>query len=93
MTELDDVKKSLEMFRERGYKELDTARMYCAGKQEAFTREAGWKERGLSIATKVFPVVPGDHKPDVLVREVESSLVELSTDSIDVSGHINSAFL
>lgn len=84
MTELDDVKKSLDMFQERGYTELDTARSYLGGKQEPFTREAGWKERGLSIATKVFPLVPGAHKAEALTSEAEISLRELGADCIDV---------
>ncbi|KAI0846674.1 Aldo/keto reductase [Daldinia vernicosa] len=45
MTHPDDFKKALDNFQERGYRELDTARLYIGGKQEVFTRQAGWKER------------------------------------------------
>ncbi|CAF1311721.1 unnamed protein product, partial [Didymodactylos carnosus] len=38
-----------------GYTELDTARMYSDGKQEAFTRETGVLNEGFIAATKVYP--------------------------------------
>ncbi|KAI1856726.1 uncharacterized protein JN550_013666 [Neoarthrinium moseri] len=84
MTELDDTKKALDIFQERGYKELDTARIYVGGLQEGWTRQAGWKERGLSIATKVFAAPLGMHKPDKFTESFETSLKELGTDSVDI---------
>lgn len=54
MTSLDDFKQALDIFQGRGYNELDTARLYIGGQQESFTRQAGWKERGLSIGTKLW---------------------------------------
>ena len=72
------------MFQRRGYSDVDTARLYCGGLQEGFTREAGWKERGLSIGTKVWPVPPGSHGAEALTKTFETSLKELGTDSVDV---------
>jgi aflatoxin B1 aldehyde reductase len=43
----------LDLFQSRGYNEVDTARVYIAHQQEAFTRDAGWKNRGLTLATKI----------------------------------------
>ncbi|RYP01825.1 hypothetical protein DL765_010817 [Monosporascus sp. GIB2] len=83
ITSLDEFKKALDMFKNRGYNEVDTARMYIGGLQEGFTREAGWKERGLSIATKVWPAPPGSHAPEALEKTFETSLKELGTDSVD----------
>lgn len=54
MTSLDDFKEALDVFQGRGYNELDTARIYVGGQQESFTRQAGRKERGLSIGTKLW---------------------------------------
>ena len=85
VTDINEFKKALDLFQSYGYSEVDTARLYADGKQEAFTREAGWKERGLSIATKVYPLVPGTHKPEKLTELFETSLSELGTDSVDVS--------
>ncbi|KAI0378852.1 Aldo/keto reductase [Hypomontagnella monticulosa] len=84
MTSLDDFKQALDIFQERGYKELDTARLYIGGQQEGFTRQAGWKERGLSIGTKLWPLPPGSHEPEALIRDFETSLKELGTDSVDI---------
>lgn len=58
ITSLDDYKSCLDHFQSRGYNEIDTARVYVGGKQEAWTREAGWKNRGLMLATKWYPHTP-----------------------------------
>lgn len=64
----------LDLFQSRGYNEVDTARVYIGGKQEAFTREARWKERGLTLATKVkYPYQPGDNVFEKVGESVDVS--------------------
>ncbi|KAI5917788.1 NADP-dependent oxidoreductase domain-containing protein [Camillea tinctor] len=70
----------LDIFQERGYSGLDTARVYIAGKQETFTAAAKWKERGLSIATKCYPMPPVTHSEKSLRAGLDKSLAELQTD-------------
>lgn len=84
ITSPDEYSKYLDNLQGAGYNEVDTARSYVGGKQEAFTRDAGWKQRGLTIATKVYPNEPGKHKPEVLTREFNTSLKELDTDCVDI---------
>ncbi|KAI1383748.1 Aldo/keto reductase [Hypoxylon trugodes] len=84
MTGLDNLKQAFDIFQARGYKELDTARIYIGGEQEGYTRQAGWKERGFTIGTKIWPLPPGSHKPEALIEAFETSLKELGTDSIDI---------
>ncbi|ORY68953.1 aflatoxin B1 aldehyde reductase member 2 [Pseudomassariella vexata] len=85
ITDLGEYNKMLDKFQERGYNEVDTARLYVNGKQEAFTREAKWKERGLTLATKVrYPAAPGDNTAENVLESVETSLKELGTDCIDI---------
>lgn len=84
VTNFDDFTKCLDYFQQQGYNEIDTARVYVGGKQEAWTREAKWKERGLTLATKWYPRTPGDHKPDVVRAQLETSLKELGTDTVDI---------
>lgn len=82
---MDEYGKVLDLFQKRGYNEVDTARVYVGGKQEAFTREVGWKERGLTLATKVkYPANPGDNVADKVTESVELSLKELGTDCVDL---------
>ena len=50
VTTLDAFTKTLDCLQGAGYNELDTARVYIEGQQEAFTKKAHWKERGFSIA-------------------------------------------
>ena len=54
------------------------------GKQEAFSAEAHWKERGLTLATKCYPKEPGTHKAAVIKEELAHSLSELKTDCVDI---------
>ncbi|KKY37960.1 putative aflatoxin b1 aldehyde reductase member 2 [Diaporthe ampelina] len=58
--------------------------MYVSGKQEAWTRDAKWKQRGLTLATKVYPEKPGMHEASRLRKLITSSLNELGSDSVDI---------
>jgi aflatoxin B1 aldehyde reductase len=84
ITTLDDFNSCLDYFQQQGYNEVDTARTYGAGKQEAFTAKANWKSRGLTLATKLYPFNPGDHKAEAVKANCNKSLKELQTDCVDV---------
>ncbi|KAK0625109.1 aldo/keto reductase [Bombardia bombarda] len=84
LTDVEDLKKALDIFQAHGFNEVDTARAYGGGTQEGYTRQAGWKERGLELATKCYPLPPGNHKPENITHHFETSLKELGTDSVDI---------
>ncbi|KAL9050407.1 MAG: hypothetical protein Q9162_006655 [Coniocarpon cinnabarinum] len=84
ITTQEEFKKHLDLLQSRGYNEIDTARVYVGGKQEAFSREAQWKDRGFEIATKCYPKEPGMHKPQSIRNTLETSLKELGTDCVDI---------
>ncbi|KAL3422815.1 Aflatoxin B1 aldehyde reductase member 2 [Phlyctema vagabunda] len=84
ITDLATYNTFLDHLQGAGYNEIDTARSYVGGAQEAFTREAKWKERGLQIATKCYPTRPVSHEPKVLTEQFELSLKELGTDCVDI---------
>jgi len=85
ITDLATFNKALDVFQSRGYNEVDTARVYVGEQQEAFTAKAGWKERGLTLATKVrYPKDPGDNAGDKVIKSVEESLQALGTDRVDL---------
>jgi len=44
---------------QQGYNVVDTGHMNVGGKDEEFTAAAGWKNRGLTLTTKVYPISPG----------------------------------
>jgi aflatoxin B1 aldehyde reductase len=83
ITSLNDFNDCLDLF-QRGYNEVDTARLYIGGKQETFTTETHWKERALKMATKWYPIMPGAFKADMIKAKLEESLRELKTDSVDI---------
>lgn len=84
ITSPDDYAKCLDTLQSRGHNEIDTARAYVGGKQEAFTRDAHWQDRGLTLATKCYPREPGTHKPENLRASLETSLKELGADCVAI---------
>ncbi|KAB8073166.1 NADP-dependent oxidoreductase domain-containing protein [Aspergillus leporis] len=84
ITSLDEFNKCLDYLQQQGFNEVDTARIYVGGAQEAFTAQAKWKERGLTLATKWYPQTPGAHKPSILRENLELSLKELGTNQVDI---------
>ncbi|KAL3463542.1 NADP-dependent oxidoreductase domain-containing protein [Aspergillus heterothallicus] len=89
VTSLDTYNNILDSFQSRGYNEIDTARCYVGGQQEAFTRAARWKERGLICATKWYPYgnddeKAGAHRAGKLEEMFNKSLSELGTDCVDI---------
>ncbi|KFY12160.1 hypothetical protein V492_04058 [Pseudogymnoascus sp. VKM F-4246] len=84
ITSLPEFAKILDVYQSRGYSEVDTARVYGNGTQEAFTRSVGWKERGLTLATKSHPEGHHGHSATSLPEKVEVSLRELGTDCVDI---------
>ncbi|OAQ99170.1 hypothetical protein LLEC1_07151 [Akanthomyces lecanii] len=90
ITDVATLGKALDTLQARGYDEVDTARVYVAGQQEAFTREAQWKDRGFTLATKVeYPSKPGANNAQAVKTSVETSLAELGTDCVDTLEAVN----
>ncbi|KAK5991199.1 Aldo-keto reductase [Cladobotryum mycophilum] len=85
VTTVDELKNHFDIFQNQyGYKEIDTARIYSQGQQEKFTTQAGWKDRGLEVATKSYPLTPGTHTAENLRKDLETSLSDLGTGSVDI---------
>jgi aflatoxin B1 aldehyde reductase len=84
ITSLDTFTQCLDYFQKSGYNEVDTAESYVGTKQQAFTCAAGWKERGLTLATKYYPRPGAGHTAQVLRDRLEFSLKELGTDCVDI---------
>ncbi|KAK4634211.1 Aldo-keto reductase [Fulvia fulva] len=84
VTDLDTYKKVLDHFQSKGYNEIDTARVYVNGKQEAWTRDAAYKERGLTCATKWYPHEDHAHSAEKIEEILNQSLKELDTQCVDI---------
>jgi len=85
VSDLEKFKEILDYFQSQGYNEVDTAHSYVGGEQQAFTRAAGWKERGLKLATKFYPgPSAGGHDAANIRAKLEHNLKELGTDSVDI---------
>jgi aflatoxin B1 aldehyde reductase len=84
VTTIEEFQRHLDALQKHGYNEVDTARIYSGGEQEAFTAKAGYKERGLQLATKSYPLAPGAHTAANLRKDLETSLAALGTTSVDI---------
>eukprot|EP01119_Soliformovum_irregulare_P009467 TRINITY_DN2279_c0_g1_i2.p1 TRINITY_DN2279_c0_g1~~TRINITY_DN2279_c0_g1_i2.p1 ORF type:complete len:327 (+),score=94.51 TRINITY_DN2279_c0_g1_i2:128-1108(+) len=78
-----DVKEVLDTFKSYGHDELDTARMYCSGNTERMLGDLQAPSQ-FTLATKVFPVEAGDHKPEKLKATFKKSLEMLKVDKVDI---------
>ncbi|KAL7800057.1 NADP-dependent oxidoreductase domain-containing protein [Trichoderma ceciliae] len=84
VTTIEEFQRHLDALQKHGYNELDTARIYSNGDQEAFTTKAGYKERGFQLATKSYPLTPGTHTAANLRNDLETSLAALDITSVDI---------
>lgn len=84
ITSLGKFNECLDYLQSRGYKEVDAARTYVSGKQEAWTKLTNWRERGLTLATKWYPQKPGGHGKAVIRENLNKSLSELGSHSVDI---------
>lgn len=85
ITHLDQFKSCLDFFQSQGFNEVDIAYSYVDGKQQAFTKAAGWKERGLKIATREYPIKEtGAHTAANIPDKCERNPRELGTDCVDI---------
>ncbi|RDW69223.1 hypothetical protein BP6252_08243 [Coleophoma cylindrospora] len=89
---LEDAAQMLDTFQKHGHNEIDTARLYASGTTEGMLAELKWQDRGLIMATKVFPnagtaLAIADtytHSPEDLRRALTLSLKELQSESVDL---------
>jgi aflatoxin B1 aldehyde reductase len=84
VTSVEELQKHLDTFQKLGYSEIDTARIYMNGEQEKFTAQAGWKEKGLQVTTKSYPLAPKAHTATNLRKDLETSLSSLDTEQVEI---------
>ncbi|KAI8632257.1 Aldo/keto reductase [Xylariaceae sp. FL1651] len=76
----DDVQGLLDVFYNRGYRELDTARNYPGS--EVRLGKVGAASR-FTIHTKVHSMEPGSHEPSRIDLSIKNSLDDLQTSSVE----------
>jgi len=92
--DLRDVGAVLDVFQSHGHTEIDTARIYGGGTSEEYLGKIDWKERGLKLETKLYPIAPSaqafnlgfsiSHSPEDLRKFLDISLQALKADQIEV---------
>jgi len=84
-TDEADLKKTFAYFSELGYNEVDSARVYGRGQSESTLAKLGITNNpSYSIATKIWPIQPGDHAPAKLTETFQTCLKELNVETIDL---------
>ncbi|KAF9579273.1 hypothetical protein BGW38_004530 [Lunasporangiospora selenospora] len=65
--------------------ELDTARVYCEGDTETVLGQVPSSVlKRFEISTKVYPIHPGDHKPEALSKLFHQSLAALKVSKVKI---------
>ena len=78
----------LDLFKEYGHKEIDTARVYGGGSSEEYLGQLDWQGRGLVMETKFAPHggrasgIKRSHSPEDLRKFLLESLAALKTDKV-----------
>lgn len=82
----DQVNAYLDAFYKRGYKQIDTARIYSTGAAGTSEPRLGAVEAGkrFLIDTKVKSREPGSHTREKIAENVDTSLKELKVDRINI---------
>ncbi|KAJ7832758.1 Aldo/keto reductase [Mycena olivaceomarginata] len=87
---VQDIEAILDVFVKHGHTEVDTARSYSLGTSETILGKTNWQEKGVTIASKLYP--PHPHMPELtaphtaegLRKAVLASLKNLNTDKLDI---------
>ncbi|KAJ7477296.1 Aldo/keto reductase [Mycena galericulata] len=91
--DLHDVEAILDVFLKHGHREIDTARVYCAGTSEEYLGKIDWQGKGILMETKLYPFVPKEptpgqeirsHSPEDLRKFLMISLKALNTDKLEM---------
>ncbi|KAJ6471880.1 Aldo/keto reductase [Mycena sanguinolenta] len=84
------IEAILDVFRKHGHSEIDTARAYCSGTSEVILGKTTWQQKGILIASKLYPLHPhmpevtGPHTPEGLRKALMTSLKALNTDKLEI---------
>ncbi|CAK96246.1 hypothetical protein CBS63078_7059 [Aspergillus niger] len=86
-----EIKAVLDVFQKHGHTEVDTSRAYAKGTSEELLGQSQWQNRGLQLATKIYPTantsMPGDKytlRAADLRQALSQSLEALQTESVDI---------
>ena len=77
-----DVQKFLDFFKQNGFNQLDTARIY--GTSEAILGSLDVEKQEIIVDTKVESFSPGAHSPDNLRASVKKSLEDLKVKKVHI---------
>jgi aflatoxin B1 aldehyde reductase len=82
----EEVNQFLQIFYDRGYRNIDTARNYsphAPGSSEPRLGAVGAGEKFI-VGTKVASREPGDHKKEKIAQSVDNSIAALKINQVDI---------
>ncbi|KAJ6465205.1 Aldo/keto reductase [Mycena vitilis] len=82
--DLKDIEAILDVFLQHGHRELDTARVYCAGTSEEYLGKIDWQAKEILMETKLYPAPGRSHSPEDLRKFLMISLKALNTDKLEM---------
>ncbi|OAP58723.1 hypothetical protein AYL99_07813 [Fonsecaea erecta] len=88
ITTVEEASKFVNLFRSRGYADIDTARAYPVGRggtcEKLLGEDALRLSKWANVSTKVSSFMPGSHRAKNIALSIDRSLEALNTDAVDV---------
>ncbi|CAK5275984.1 unnamed protein product [Mycena citricolor] len=89
LSDIKDIEAIIDEFLSHGHREIDAARVYGNGTNEQYLGQIDWKNKGVLMETKLYPVSPetdfaGNHSPASIRKFCQMSLDALKTDTIEM---------
>ncbi|EXJ85651.1 hypothetical protein A1O1_06017 [Capronia coronata CBS 617.96] len=88
ITTVEDANKFVNLFRSRGYADVDTARAYPVGRggtcEQLLGEEALRLSKWANVSTKVASFMPGSHRAKNIATSIDRSLDALNLDMVDI---------
>ncbi|EXJ84887.1 hypothetical protein A1O3_05562 [Capronia epimyces CBS 606.96] len=88
ITTVEDANKFVNLFRARGYADIDTARAYPVGRggtcEKLLGEDALRLSKWANVSTKVSSFMPGSHRAKNIAMSIDRSLEALNMDTVDV---------
>ena len=83
---LEESTKMVELFKNREFKEIDTAAMYSGGQTEEFLGQMSgtWQNQGMVMATKINAWQKNNFTAHMVNKQTEECLKRMQTDSCDI---------
>jgi len=78
------IESILQLYKENGYNQIDTARTYGDGTSEQILSAVDYATRGFILDTKIRSYFPGAHQKELVIKSFRESLQALNAEKVNI---------